>query len=52
MNYYFNARYLYDINSNYKLANNLINMINGNISPKQVLINTCYDQIVKNVIFR
>ena len=50
MNYY-NARYLYDINSNIRLANGIRRVINGTVNPMQVTYNAFCDRIIRCIIF-
>lgn len=42
---------LYLASSKMKLANGLVQVLNGKMYPQQLLYNICYDEIVKHIIF-
>ena len=44
-------KYLYDMNSQYKRANNIIMVMYGYMTPQQMIYEECKDEIMKKILF-
>ena len=44
-------RYLYDMNSQYKRANNILKFMYGYIAPQQMIYEECKDKMIKIILF-
>lgn len=43
---------IYDVYSQIRLADGIIQVINRIKTPQQVLYNTCIDQLTRNILFK
>lgn len=44
-------KYLYDVNSQYKRANNMIKVMYGYMTPQQMIYEECKDEMMKIILF-
>lgn len=44
-------KYLYDANSQYKRANNMLKVMYGYMTPQQMIYEECKDEIMKRILF-
>ena len=50
--YYYNiAKHLYNVNSQYKRANNMIKVMYGYMTPQQMIYEECKDEMMKRILF-
>ena len=50
--YYYNmAKYLYDVNSQYKSVNNMIKVMYGYMTLQQMIYEECKDELMKKILF-
>ena len=43
--------YLYDVNSQYKRANNMLKVMYGYMTPQQMIYEECKNEIIKRILF-
>lgn len=53
MNYntYYMIKYLYNMNSQYKRANNILKIMYGYMTPQQMINEECKDEMMKKILF-
>ena len=44
-------KYLYDVNSQYKRANNMLMVMYGYMTPQQMIYEECKNEIIKRILF-
>jgi len=50
--YYYNVlKYLYDVNSQFKRANNISKVIYGYMTSQQMVYEECKDEMIKRILF-
>ena len=51
MNYYNMMRYLYNVNSQYKRANNMLKIMYGYMTPQHMIYEEYKDEMIKRFLF-
>lgn len=53
MNYdlYYSMKYLYELETRYNLANNIMKVMYGYMNPQQLFYYTSRDELIKQILF-